>query len=139
MHVGPPIEGGSVAPLPPKTEKKAGGGDAKKADEGKEGKKAGEEMTSVPSTVLVLHVPEDAKVYLSGKLTRTPGATREYTTQILRRGRMLSTYPIRVEVERGGVTVVKNETIALRGGQFHELTIEVSPTDIARARAARTR
>ena len=83
------------------------------------------------TTLLVLHVPEDAKVYLTGNKTRSKGAVRKYATTKLPAGAALTNYAVRVEVQRNGKTVVKERKITLRAGRTHELTIDVTPVAVA--------
>lgn len=71
-----------------------------------------------PRTALKVHVPADAKVYLSGKETTSTGATREFTTTGLAEGATWDNYTVRV-VSNGET---KEKTISLAGGETQELT-----------------
>jgi uncharacterized protein (TIGR03000 family) len=85
-------------------------------------------------TSLTLHVPADAKVFLAGNATKASGETRIFRTTGLNGGKAWDTYTIRVELERGGRTVAKEETISLKAGQSQELTFDFDGDKIALAR-----
>lgn len=72
-------------------------------------------------TKLTVRVPAKAKVFLSGYETQQVGAVREFTTRKLSAGQIWSNYTIRVELEKDGKAVVKEETISLTAGETREL------------------
>lgn len=76
-------------------------------------------------TTLTLHVPEDAKVYLAGVATRATGATRTFATTDLPPGCEYQDYEVRVELQRQGKLVSRQQTIRLESGQSRELTIDI--------------
>ncbi|HEX5442869.1 MAG TPA: TIGR03000 domain-containing protein [Pirellulales bacterium] len=84
-------------------------------------------------TSLTLHVPADAKVYLSGKETRGVGETRVFSTTRLSPGEQWAKYAVRVEVQRNGRTLSQEETVDLSGGETRELTIAFDAPQVARA------
>src|SRR5262249_6646520 len=59
------------------------------------------------STSLTLHVPADAKVFLSGNPTNLTGEVREFTTTKLTSGDAWSDYTVRIELERNGQMLTK--------------------------------
>jgi uncharacterized protein (TIGR03000 family) len=84
-------------------------------------------------TSVTLNVPADAKVYLSGNETQGTGAVRTFSTTKLAAGQVWGNYVVRVEVQRNGRTLGKEETIAINGGETRELTIDVDAPQVARA------
>jgi uncharacterized protein (TIGR03000 family) len=85
-------------------------------------------------TSLTLHVPSDAKVYLAGNSTKAGGETRVFRTTGLNGGKAWDAYTVRVELERGGRTLTKEETISLKAGQSQELRFDFDGDQIASAR-----
>ena len=85
-------------------------------------------------TSLTLHVPADAKVFLAGNPTKANGETRVFRTDRLISGKTWQDYTIRVELDRGGRTVTKEETITLNAGQSQELRFDFDGDKIASAR-----
>jgi uncharacterized protein (TIGR03000 family) len=85
-------------------------------------------------TSLTLHVPSDAKVYLAGNSTKAGGETRIFRTPRLNTGSTWEGYTVRVELERGGRTLTKEETITLKGGESQELRFDFDGDKIASAR-----
>ena len=73
------------------------------------------------STSLTLHVPADAKVYLSGNETHGSGEVRRFSTTKLQSGQKWQDYVVRVEVQRNGKTLSKEENVSLNGGDAREL------------------
>ena len=71
-------------------------------------------------TKLTLSVPSDAKVTLSGAVTKQTGELREYTTTRLATGKAWDDYVIRVAVGES----VQERTITLRGGESQHLVFE---------------
>ena len=62
-------------------------------------------------TSLTLHVPADAKVYLSGNATKATGETRVFRTAGLTTGQAWEGYTVKVEVERGGRMIVQENVV----------------------------
>lgn len=85
-------------------------------------------------TSLTLHVPADAKVYLAGNATKASGDTRIFRTTGLSSGNAWEGYTVKVELERGGRTIVKEETITLKAGESQELTIDFESDKVASTR-----
>jgi uncharacterized protein (TIGR03000 family) len=84
-------------------------------------------------TNVTLHVPADAKVYLSGNDTHGTGEVRTFSTTQLAAGQTWGDYVVRVEVQRNGRTLSKQETIAIKGGESSELTVDFDAPQVARA------
>jgi uncharacterized protein (TIGR03000 family) len=85
-------------------------------------------------TKLTLHVPADAKVYLSGRETATPGEVREFITTRLPAGTNWENYNVRVTVERDGQTVAQERTITLKSGEAQELSFDLDAPKVASAK-----
>lgn len=88
----------------------------------------------VPETVLTLHVPEDAEVYLAGNKTSSSGKVRTFRTTKLAEGQSWNDYAIRVTVNRDGKQLSKEQRISLNAGDARELTIDVEDNRVAVAR-----
>jgi uncharacterized protein (TIGR03000 family) len=86
---------------------------------------------SSAETSLTLHVPSDAKVYLAGNVTKAGGETRVFRTTGLSGGKAWDGYTVRVELERGGRVLTKEETISLKAGQSQELSFDFEGDKIA--------
>ena len=74
--------------------------------------------------MLTLDVPEDARVYINGMLTKTPGTHRTYVSRGLEPGYSY-TYAVRVEVTRGGRRVSQERTVELQTGQTRSLAVNL--------------
>jgi uncharacterized protein (TIGR03000 family) len=85
-------------------------------------------------TSLTVHVPSDAKVYLAGNATKASGETRVFRTTGLSGSKAWNDYTVRVELERSGRTIVKEETISLKAGESQELRFEFDEDKLASAR-----
>jgi uncharacterized protein (TIGR03000 family) len=85
-------------------------------------------------TSLTLHVPSDAKVYLAGNATKAGGETRVFRTTGLSGSKTWDGYTIRVELDRGGRTLTKEETISLKAGESQELRFDFDGDKIASTR-----
>jgi uncharacterized protein (TIGR03000 family) len=85
------------------------------------------------ATSLTVHVPADAKVYLSGNVTKATGETRIFRTTGLTSGNAWDNYTVKVEVERGGRMIVKEKTITLKGGETQELNFDFDADKVAAA------
>jgi uncharacterized protein (TIGR03000 family) len=81
---------------------------------------AGEDV----KTVLQLHVPENAKVFLAGTATEQTGIERTYVTAQLKSGETWSDYTVRVELEVDGEKVVQERSLTIEAGKRHELAID---------------
>jgi uncharacterized protein (TIGR03000 family) len=77
-------------------------------------------------TKLTLHVPADARVILSGHASTSTGTVREFSTTTLAPGSEWSNYTVRVELERNGQLVTREQTISLAAGDTRELTFDFS-------------
>lgn len=85
-------------------------------------------------TTLTVHVPADAKVYLAGNETTAKGQTRVFRTTGLRGDLRWDDYTVKVEVERGGRTIVEEKKVSLKAGDAKELTFDFEADKVADAR-----
>jgi uncharacterized protein (TIGR03000 family) len=70
--------------------------------------------------MLRVSVPEDAMVYVNDLPTKSTGSFRRYLSRDLKTGSQY-VYEVRVEVERGGETLVETKTAQLRAGRVADL------------------
>jgi uncharacterized protein (TIGR03000 family) len=77
--------------------------------------------------LLSVTVPEEARVYVNGHLTQTPGSVRRYVSSGLAGGHSY-TYQVRAEVVRDGQPVSQTKTVRLRAGQAADLAFHL-PAD----------
>jgi uncharacterized protein (TIGR03000 family) len=84
------------------------------------------------TTALTLKVPAEAKVYLAGKETTLTGDVRKFTTTRLPMGQQWTNYAVRVEVERDGQKLAKEEMVSIKAGESREVTIDFPVTTVAR-------
>ncbi|HVW38679.1 MAG TPA: TIGR03000 domain-containing protein, partial [Pirellulales bacterium] len=97
-----------------------------------------EEVAEQPvSTSLTLHVPADAKVFLSGNETQSFGETRRFSTTKLTAGGEWQDYVVRVELTRDGKTLTKVETVSLKPGDDRELTVDFDAPQVAQTKVDR--
>lgn len=89
--------------------------------------------TKPVKTSLLLRVPADAKVFLSGNESKATGNVRSFVTTKLQPGQSWDNYVIRVELERNGQKISKEETISLASGESRELAIELDAAQVAQA------
>jgi uncharacterized protein (TIGR03000 family) len=85
---------------------------------------------AAPKTAVLLHVPADAKVYLSGHEMTATGADREFVTTKLAAGETWENYTVRV-VSNGDT---REQTLTLRAGDSRELTFNFDAPKVASAR-----
>lgn len=99
------------------------------------GEQADERTATKPiiKTSLILHVPADAKVFLSGNESKSTGTTREFVTTKLVEGQNWDNYVVRVELDRNGEKLSKTEKISLAAGESRELTINLDAAQVAQA------
>jgi uncharacterized protein (TIGR03000 family) len=79
--------------------------------------------TAETRTTLIVHVPDDAKLYLAGHETRSTGPVREFSTTRLPNGSEWTTYAVRAVVERDGRQEVREENVSLKAGESREVTL----------------
>ena len=82
-------------------------------------------------TKVTLHVPADAKVYLSGRETNSTGEVREFATSKLAPGAEWKNYTVRVVANVDGRDVSKEETITLTGGEDKDLSFNFNTNAVA--------
>jgi len=75
-------------------------------------------------TSLTLNVPKDAKVLLSGTLTKAEGPVRKFSTKKIAAGKKWSDYTVQVVVEREGRKITKEKNISINGGDQLELAFD---------------
>ena len=85
-------------------------------------------------TSLTVHVPENAKVFLSGNSTRATGTERRFSTTRIGEGEKWADYLVRVTVEREGRTLSKEQRVTLNGGDQAELSFDFDQTELADVR-----
>jgi uncharacterized protein (TIGR03000 family) len=91
------------------------------------------------STILAVTVPEEARVYVNGKLTTTPGTHRRYISRGLVSG-FRYTYEIRAELDRAGTTLTDTQVVHVRAGETSDLAFnfDTAAPQVAGADAATT-
>ncbi len=75
-------------------------------------------------TELKISVPAKAKVFLAGAETAQTGTERTYATHRLTAGETWSGYTVRVELEKDGETLSREETLTIKGGDTYELAFD---------------
>lgn len=93
-------------------------------------------LATRPATQLKLNVPENARVLLSGALTKQTGSERTFTTHQLAAGQEWNNYVVRVEITRDGELVVEERTLTVEAGESYELAFDFEadkPTLVAQA------
>ncbi len=68
---------------------------------------------------MILDVPEDARVYVNGTLTKTASNRRVYYSPRLEAGQSYF-YEVRIEVEREGKTYTENKRVIVKAGDDHK-------------------
>lgn len=90
------------------------------------------------STLLAVHVPADAQVFVNGLPTRSQGQLRQYLSRGLAPGDRY-TYEIRAEVTRDGRSLTSTQTANVRAGEMAQLVFQLDPqTQSALVRRAET-
>ena len=85
-------------------------------------------------TSLTVRVPAQAKVFLAGNETKAQGEVRIFRTTSLSQGSRWSDYVIKVEMEKEGRTITREEKITLAAGDQKELTFDFDSEKVADAR-----
>ena len=80
-------------------------------------------FVGVDRAVLRLRVPQEAKVYVNGRLTKTPGAVRSFESENLVAGRVYK-YKVKAVLERDGKQLVRSKLISLRAGRLKETVLD---------------
>jgi uncharacterized protein (TIGR03000 family) len=75
------------------------------------------------STLLTVNVPADAKIYVNGKLTSTPGTQRQYISRDLSPGYRY-TYRVRAEMKKDGKTLAETKIVEIRAGEGKALSFD---------------
>lgn len=87
-------------------------------------------ILSTGRALLSVDVPEEARVFVNGVATATPGSHRTYASSGLSIGTEY-TYQVRVEVERDGQIVSLDRTITLRAGEEHNEVFDFNASHVA--------
>ncbi len=82
-------------------------------------------------TKLVLHVPENAQVFLAGQPTKATGPVREYVTRSLKTGQVWENYTVKVIVPGKDKPQVIERKLKLVGGQTYRLAIDPAQVSVA--------
>jgi uncharacterized protein (TIGR03000 family) len=89
------------------------------------------------ATLFTVVVPQDAKVYVNGMLTKTPGTQRQFISYGLQAG-YTYTYEVRALVTRNGRTLEDVQAVRVRVGEERQLAFDFEARPNA-ALAARLR
>lgn len=108
-----PVDGSS-SPTPPKTKKDPMEEEGTEGDDG---------MASSNDGLLAIDLPADAKVYVNGTETRTPGTHREYVSRGLERNTDYS-YDIRAVVVRDGKSLEETRKVTVRAGKATRIAFD---------------
>jgi uncharacterized protein (TIGR03000 family) len=84
-------------------------------------------------TTLKVNVPADAKVYLAGHETTSTGEVREFSTTKLDGDKAWKAYPVRVEYQRDGRTLTREQVVTIEAGQSKEVTFDFDAPEVAQA------
>jgi uncharacterized protein (TIGR03000 family) len=88
----------------------------------------GEGITSANQATIVVTLPADARLFAEGQLIDLPGTVRTFRTPVLPEIGRTYEYLLRMEVQRNGQTVRKEQTIKLEAGKVTRVDIpEPSP------------
>jgi uncharacterized protein (TIGR03000 family) len=75
--------------------------------------------------LLVVHVPENAKVFIGGRPTQSTGETRTYVSPPLPTNGEYR-YTVRAELVREGRTIATGKEVTVRAGQPSQVTLDMS-------------
>jgi uncharacterized protein (TIGR03000 family) len=78
------------------------------------------------ATMLELHLPEEAVVYIDGYRTKSTGTHRRYSMKALQPGQMV-TCLVRAELVRDGRTLGQSKSVELRAGQPKTMSFDFQP------------
>jgi uncharacterized protein (TIGR03000 family) len=81
------------------------------------------DQVAADEAILRLNVPKEAKVYVNGRLTKTPGAVRSYESKNLSSDRAYH-FKIKAVVERNGKQLVRSKLISLRAGHVKNALLD---------------
>jgi uncharacterized protein (TIGR03000 family) len=86
---------------------------------------AGSVVTQRPKTrtTLIVRVPTDAKLYLSGHEMKARGPVREFSTTELPAGSQWANYVIRAVIENDRQQQVREQTVSLKSGESRNVSI----------------
>ena len=83
----------------------------------------GADFVGADRAVLRLKVPEEAKVYVNGRLTKTPGAVRSFESSNLVAGRVYK-YKVKAVIQRDGKQLVRSKLVSLQTGTVHDTSLD---------------
>lgn len=98
-----------------------------------------DEPANAPATRVTIHLPTDAKLYLSDRESRQSGETRTFTTTALAKGDVWENYTVRAVAVRNGRTVSQERTITLRPGDDQDVRFDFDAPTLAAATGESTR
>jgi uncharacterized protein (TIGR03000 family) len=75
------------------------------------------------STLLTVIVPAEARIFVNGKLTTTPGTQRQYISRDLSPGYRY-TYRVRAEMKQDGKTLAETKVVEIRAGESKALSFD---------------
>jgi uncharacterized protein (TIGR03000 family) len=81
------------------------------------------DRVAADEAILRLNVPEEAKVYVNGRLTKTPGAIRSYESKGLTADRAYH-FKIKAVIERDGKQLVRSKLVSLQAGQVKDTLLD---------------
>ena len=117
-----PLQGGEQATPPDPTQ---GGGNFPGPDDDN----TSIDNPSGDTAILSLLVPRDAKVYINGTMTSTPGARRSYVSRNLKPNREYR-YKVKAVVFRGGKEIVRNELVSLKTGTVKSVAMDFTSSPV---------
>ena len=82
-----------------------------------------DDFVGTDRAILRLKVPAEAKVYVNGRLTKTPGAVRSFESGNLVAGRVYK-YKVKAVIERDGKQLVRSKLVSLRTGSVQETLLD---------------
>jgi uncharacterized protein (TIGR03000 family) len=77
-----------------------------------------------PRSTLTLHVPEEARVFVNDTPMRTGGSVRTFGATLPEGTNKTPTYTVRVELDRDGKTLVREEIVSMVAGGDRAVTID---------------
>ena len=92
-----------------------------------EGSNDAEKMTST-NALLMVNVPQDARVFVNGSKTTSTGANRRYLSRGLQQGFNYE-YSVRAEVTRDGKVVTDTKNVSVTAGQIVSLSFDLQAAD----------
>lgn len=89
------------------------------------------DFKTAPETLLKVHVPSDAKVFLANHESTSTGEVRVFSTRKLANGQSWERYTVRVTVDRNGQTLSKEQVLTLSAGASETLKFQFDESELA--------